>query len=528
PEALKSGLRWQAVLEEIVRSAPHAAAATALLHSDRRQLASLQLPQYAAVAGQSLITDTDGLNLALSSELTPLQRIYSRVERLGGRDLRDQILDARQIRKIRDACQNTAALRHTAVPCCPDDFDSLVEYEITSISSALRAVVLGREGGRLTWLAPRGEASPRPMVPVNIDVFHGSAGIALFLAANAAVRGVDADREIALEWARQVTRRGQIDQIWSGIVHAVGERGWRGAPGVVYALSRCGTFLGDDSIADIANRLSLRLACSGIDDGWQDVIDGAAGSILVMMAFYETLRAEHLLRRAYDGALALISNRYFDRFTRAHVWRIRCSGSDQQFVGSGFAHGSSGIAAALSAVYRHVGDPRVRAAILEARQFEDTMYCADENNWFDQSPPSRAAEGNRVLMRAWCHGAVGIELSRLLTDIDLGLTTANVEGHVSVPGRTRGANEDTLCCGALGMTDLLLTAGERLHRPELVARAKAICFSVMNERRARGRTGVTPVALASPPGLFNGSAGVGYQLLRLAAPKAVPSVLLIV
>jgi lantibiotic modifying enzyme len=87
---------------------------------------------------------------------------------------------------------------------------------------------------------------------------------------------------------------------------------------------------------------------------------------------------------------------------------------------------------------------------------------------------------------------------------------------------------DHLCCDNLGVADFQLTAGERLGRPELVARAEGRAASVVARAERVGSYALHPLLPpgAFSPGLFQGSAGIGYALLRLAYPNLAPSVLL--
>lgn len=80
----------------------------------------------------------------------------------------------------------------------------------------------------------------------------------------------------------------------------------------------------------------------------------------------------------------------------------------------------------------------------------------------------------------------------------------------------------------MSLIDILITAWRTLERPEL-RRAAATRAKAMVER-ARGNGGFRLSFDASggrvfQPGLFRGSAGVGYGLLRLARPDELPCIL---
>jgi lantibiotic modifying enzyme len=183
-----------------------------------------------------------------------------------------------------------------------------------------------------------------------------------------------------------------------------------------------------------------------------------------------------------------------------------------------------------------------RAAAEDALAYESALFDPSENNWPDlRGDRTRTDPSAPAFMVAWCHGAAGIGLARIgilegqsagrqggrgageqRRDIDAALTA------------TQRALEDSawaadhLCCGNAGRIEFLLSAGLALHRPDLVARAKAYARQLIaNAARLGGfgYTSFTPRGTIAP-GLFEGAAGIGYTLLRLAHPDRLPNVLL--
>jgi lantibiotic modifying enzyme len=133
-------------------------------------------------------------------------------------------------------------------------------------------------------------------------------------------------------------------------------------------------------------------------------------------------------------------------------------------------------------------------------------------------------------MTAWCHGAVGIGLARLAGlptldtpqvrhDLTVALHTTQHAGLTSV---------DCLCCGNFGRIELLVAASQRLQQPHLLEVAQQWSSVLIHRARLHGGFRLLPQLprQARNPGLFQGKAGIGYQLLRVAFPDQVPSVLL--
>lgn len=129
-------------------------------------------------------------------------------------------------------------------------------------------------------------------------------------------------------------------------------------------------------------------------------------------------------------------------------------------------------------------------------------------------------------MAAWCHGAAGIGLARALLvgrlDDPFLASEVRVALHTTL-ARSLGQNH-SLCHGDLGNLDTLLQAAQWLGDTDLQRHAYRIAAVVLGDVELNGwRCGV-PAGVESP-GLMTGLAGIGYQFLRLADPRRVPSVL---
>lgn len=82
----------------------------------------------------------------------------------------------------------------------------------------------------------------------------------------------------------------------------------------------------------------------------------------------------------------------------------------------------------------------------------------------------------------------------------------------------------SLCHGDLGNVELLLQASRSLGGPEWRHQLERMTSVVLESVERDGWLCGIPLGVESP-GLMPGLAGIGYQLLRLAEPEFVPSVL---
>jgi type 2 lantibiotic biosynthesis protein LanM len=305
--------------------------------------------------------------------------------------------------------------------------------------------------------------------------------------------------------------RDQIEQFpFSGNIGAFS--GWGG---VIYLFAHLGVLWADRSLFSEAEQLLTSVSTLIETDKKLDVIGGAAGYALSLLALHKcnpsarTLEAaracgEHLLGRAQAAKLGI-------------GWYC-ISGAAAPLTG--FAHGNAGIAYALLAIARSTGEARFEQAALRAFDYERSLYSPEQRNW----PDLRSTAGTGFVS-AWCHGAPGIGLSRLCS---LRLSSDSqfaeeIEAALTTTAQSFSGNH-TLCHGDLGNADILLFASETLKNSDWRLYADQIATTAIKNARGTGWICGNSLGVESP-GLMTGLAGIGYALLRLGAPTHVPSVL---
>jgi len=246
-----------------------------------------------------------------------------------------------------------------------------------------------------------------------------------------------------------------------------------------------------------------------------DVEGGLAGLVLGLLAVTD-LEPSALARAQACAEVLLTAQQPAEG---GGAWPSRDGALD-----TGFAHGAAGIALALARLYIRTGDERLPAAVRAAQSFERALYSPRNGNW-----PHRRAQGGTLWLMAWCHGAPGIALARALAPLPGDEESASdLEKAAASAVRSKPALHDHLCCGSLGHADVLLTVGRRRDEPALVTQAHAMASAVAERILAQGWSGARTTGFEQrlfEPGFFRGLAGIGYQLLRVAHPDTLPSVL---
>jgi lantibiotic modifying enzyme len=116
-----------------------------------------------------------------------------------------------------------------------------------------------------------------------------------------------------------------------------------------------------------------------------------------------------------------------------------------------------------------------------------------------------------------------------LPTLDDALVRDDIERGLATTEQSPTREVDHLCCGNLGRIDVLLEASRRLRRPVLAEAALRQADRLVRAAKAAGSFQLfanLPREVFNPS-LFQGTAGIGYELLRLASPETLPSVLLV-
>jgi lantibiotic modifying enzyme len=196
----------------------------------------------------------------------------------------------------------------------------------------------------------------------------------------------------------------------------------------------------------------------------------------------------------------------------------------------GFAHGAAGMACALLRLFEATGIDAFRDAAERGYRFERGLFLRASGNWPLVGPLDGPSGGVGSRMNAWCHGAPGIALANAFA-LDIfpeAAMLSEVEAALRTTATWTPHQPDHLCCGNLGRCDVLMTVGRRRDVPAATAAAVGLAHRVTERARERGH-----FTLCAPgfeyrvfdPGFFRGLSGIGYQLLRLAAPSELPSIL---
>lgn len=349
-------------------------------------------------------------------------------------------------------------------------------------------------------------------------MFNGRAGEAWYLSRLAAATHRERFAEVARDSFAPVVSLFEDSQRTVAYARRAGI-GITGLGSLVFALEDAGDILNDDSLRSAAlNVVSapLESVLEGVD--YAELYWGAPMLILALLRLQPSPRGDALLRHLVDGLLC--NNRIDHVETQLQLWKPRF-GPPQ----SGLAHGVTGVALALTRAGRYLNHTEALDQAQQAFSFERALYRPSINAWADTlSAPDTSTTS------AWCHGAVGIGLSRLsqldiVSAVHASSLVSDAEQIADVLARRRVSGPSNLCCGWLGQIEFLLEAADRLD-PQYAEGAYALGGPIVTHILTKGyRSLSSDEHVADGPGLWQGLAGIGYTMLRLHNRKVNPSVL---
>ncbi len=347
------------------------------------------------------------------------------------------------------------------------------------------------------------------------DLYSGNAGIAIFLAYLAKQTG----RQDFRSAAGSLLRHAVSNVCRSREGDAIGA--FNGPLSVLYAALHGAALWGDDGLVEPFSALRPLIKRRLRADRKYDVLGGAAGCILVLLRWFRQNQDQELLELATQAGDQLIKASV--SMTSGIGWPSPAEGPPL----TGMSHGIAGIAWALAELSLAVKQEKYLDAAAAALAYERSLFDGAMQNWADLRPASETSAPAARFLWAWCHGAPGIGTARLM----MGRVWPEqaIGDEIAAAVRSTLSNgfggSHSLCHGDLGNADFLVTAARDLGQPGLLHEALRAGHQVLEQRKTEGRFRCGVGGFEQTPDFMVGLAGIGYGLLRVADPCAVPSIL---
>ncbi|BAY28958.1 lanthionine synthetase C family protein [Nostoc carneum NIES-2107] len=530
PDYLKSGVDYSIELEQLSRAflvAQEKPDAWPIFNAEVRAMQQLDIPYFSASAASDELNLAEQISIPGYFKQPSYQQTIAQLQAMDETDLARQVAIIQGSFYAKLAQTSTGEREKWQAESLPLLTKAQLIAEAKAIATQLETRAIKDFDGSINWigLVSVPEAERFRLQVLDYNLYEGRSGVALFLAALAQVTGDSRSRELALRSLQPLRQQIQSLDLESRqrMARFVGIGGATGLGSMIYALVKISQFLGEDALLQDAEELASWITPQLIaGDKKLDVIAGSAGAILGLLSLYRATGNENILLNAIACGQHLINNRYSEAGT-TRAWQTL-----GKIPLAGFSHGAAGIAYALLQLYKFTQDSAYLAAAKEGIDYERTLFCASKGNW----PVSHKAErtGGKVTFPSqWCHGATGIGLARL-GSLEI-LNTAEIQQEIEIALRTTenfGLEAiDHLCCGNMGRVEVLLFGAQHCDRSDWQQIALQNATNIVARAKQNGAYQLFANLPSSVfnPGFFQGTAGIGYELLRLAN-NDLPCVLL--
>jgi lantibiotic modifying enzyme len=376
-------------------------------------------------------------------------------------------------------------------------------------------ILVDVEGG--TPMIARGDVGPA--------LYDGTAGIAVALAAAGAVEVARPAVEYALAAAEELRSYGRL-----GL--------FDGATGIAVAAMQVGRAAGADTLCqqavvlarDIARSVGVLVSRRPATVGF-DLMGGLSGTVLGLLGLADSLADAELL-----ASLTEVGHWLADA-AEPQVWGSAWPAGGVGPPLLGLAHGAAGVVLALGELAARTGDARLADAAREGQEYERGWYDPDKVAWPDLRKIEAGADPSNW-MAAWCHGALGIGLSRLRLHALAGNSLVQAEVSAALQAardlviaagtswRNGTAADCSACHGLAGVVELLLVAAKALEVEDHARAARRVADLMLRQRHSAQAWPCGLPGAGEVPGLMTGTAGIALTLLRAAGATDLPTPLL--
>ncbi|MFL5355887.1 type 2 lanthipeptide synthetase LanM family protein [Archangium sp.] len=522
PDFLREGLERDKVLDNLWAEASLVPALRRLVPYEHADLRLGDIPLFTTRPGERHLWSSTGDCIRDYFAHDCLSEV---LERLAGMDERDCAWQVSLIRKSMISLDKGRGATRPAARAEPrPSLPPATREECLAAAAAIGEDLMAKaiRGTKdVSWIGMNLEDLGKwrwSLAPLGSDLYEGLGGLAMFFAHLARETGRADFEELAraaLETVRDAWRNPDPNEAGVGA--------FVGRTSAAYVLGHLSTLWNEPALLDEV-LTGIPALESLIDaDTRLDLLSGSAGCALVLLG----LHAKTGDSRPLDAAIRC-GERLVVTAQPCPEGGVGWKGSAGERPLSGFSHGAAGIAYALLELSSATSDPRYRELALQALTYERALFVPERGNWRDLREPEAGMEGDprSGFMLTWCHGAPGIALGRLcsLRHLDGVEVRAELETALTTTLREGFGGSHCLCHGDLGNVEPLYLAGEVLGEPRWIRAALERAARVLQHGRERGWLCGLPRGTQTP-GLMMGLAGIGYGLLRLAAPERVPSVL---
>ncbi|MED1739154.1 type 2 lanthipeptide synthetase LanM family protein [Bacillus swezeyi] len=519
PDFLKNGLDRDIFLHRLSLNKVNSQDMLKIFAKEKKELLNLNIPYFTTVIDKTHLNIDNNLKIPNFFNNSSLKQSYNKIDNLSEEDKHFQtnIINLSIIASEPSNDRNPFSIDYSKKL----DHIPKVEYlkeAITIGDYILSQAIEGKINNKddFCWISTifsGTEESNWKVNPVGVDLYNGNAGLTIFFSQLAQITESKYYKEVSYNIANGI--RVKLSNASSS--ELINQGAFDGWVGCIYSLHILGETFNDNDIRQEVIKYidNLVFSIDKIKDN--DVISGAAGYLGILLTIYTDTKVPSLLRAAEKIAELIINNA--QEYRKGINW---LSPNDKKSF-TGFAHGSSGITAMLARLYCLNKSSELLSVIKKALTFERRNYSDLNHNW-------KSYEDVEKYQYAWCHGAPGILLNRLILK-SCGYNDELIDEEIFVAIKTTLEKcisyNHSLCHGNFGQIEILDLANRmNICYPNLSHK-----IDLIKEHVIRDIQGKKYINLRSKrtdvQGLMNGLAGYGFGLLNSYSNNRLPIILIL-
>jgi type 2 lantibiotic biosynthesis protein LanM len=502
-----------------------------MFEQERRAIERLDIPMFTVYADSTDLLANADTPIEDFFEQSAVGAIREHLSKLSNADMNLQCRLIRSSFTSKNPPEVKTILREASPVTVPDEIPSSDQFldEASRLGQEILDASILFEGNQREWLTLKVNPHTEKLTPslAMFDLYNGKTGILFALATVADATNDDAMKEQVRRSTHQLCNLlDNISQMPTG--NPIG--GFSGAGAIIYGLLHLSQLTDSSRALETAQYVTSWITPSKIHaDTMLDVMGGSAGALLSLLALYEYTGDEQYLDKSTLAGNHLLKSRIKDEPTGCKAWPFPHQTARPL---TGFSHGAAGIAYSLLQLDDQLNGSgeKFRKAALEALKYERAVFDEQQCNWPDFRSAAGKPKENPACMTAWCHGAPGIGLSRVLMRPYLSddtMLNREITAAVQTTANHPLDTQDHLCCGNFGRIAILHTMGQATGNSEWIDAAKRKTAGCMNRAQKDGQYLFAIPQKGDCPNvsLFRGIGGVAYTLVQLARPGNYPSLL---
>ncbi|MEO0966854.1 MAG: type 2 lanthipeptide synthetase LanM family protein [Cyanobacteria bacterium J06639_18] len=522
PDMLRDALERDCLFDRLWLDAQHYPFLKQVIAAEQEDLWQGDVPIFTTRPNSCHLWTSTNKQIRDFFEQSAMAQVQRRLQQLSAEDLARQLWF---IRASMTTLVTKAQQRHLLRKYDLREPQQLATYEqLLTVAGQIgdRLEMLTLQGEQdITWLGVTyNKKSHWSLEPVGINLYDGSLGIILFLSYLGDITREERYQTLARSAFSSVCR--QLEAKKSLITSIGAFNGWGG---IIYTFSQLGILWKEPKTISKAEEFLDLLPALIQKDEQLDIVGGSAGCISSLLCLYNCRKSPRTLEIAVECGEHLLDR---IRSLQDKEWLSKLS---KYRPLKGFSHGLAGMAWVFLVLADVSGKDHFRQVALEAIAFERSMFSPAANYWLDLRQFETTVGTERHGFNCgttWCHGATGIGLARLnsLPYIDDVQIHQEIDATIEITLQQGFGFNHSLCHGDLGNLELLLQASQTIKNSQWTAQFNRFASIILASINKHGCLCGVPLEV-EVPGMMTGLAGIGYQLLRLANPNRIPSILML-